>query len=58
MNINGGYSVQDYETLMANHLEGEIKPFVDSFIAALNAAADFLKTVQIICYEINLIIWI
>lgn len=36
MNINGGYSVQDYETLMANHLEGEIKPFVDSFIAALN----------------------
>ncbi len=36
MNMNGGYSVQDYETLMANYLEGEIKPFVDRFIAALN----------------------
>ena len=36
MNMNGGYSVQDYEILMANHLEGEIKPFVDRFIAALN----------------------
>jgi len=35
MNMNGGYSVQDYETLMANHLEGEIKPFVDRFISAL-----------------------
>ena len=36
MNMNGGYSVQDYETLMANHLEGEIKPFVERFISALN----------------------
>ena len=35
MNMNGGYSIQDYETLMANHLEGEIIPFVDRFIAAL-----------------------
>ena len=35
MNMNGGYSVQDYEVLMANHLESEILPFVDRFIAAL-----------------------
>ena len=35
MNMNGGYSIQDYKTLMANHLEGEIKPFVNRFIAAL-----------------------
>ena len=35
MNMNGGYSVEDYEVLMANHMEGDIKPFVDRFIAAL-----------------------
>ena len=35
MNMNGGYSVEDYEVLMADHLEGEIKPFVNRFIAAL-----------------------
>ena len=36
MNMNGGYSIEDYETLIANHLEGDIKPFVERFITSLN----------------------
>ena len=43
MNMNGGYSVQDYEILMANHLEGEIKPFIEQFIAALEEYRDNYK---------------
>ena len=35
MNMNGGYSVEDYNILMNNYLEGQIKPFVDRFIATL-----------------------
>ena len=35
MNMNGGYSTEDYEVLMNNHMEGEIKPFVNRFIDAL-----------------------
>ena len=35
MNMNGGYSFQDYEILMSEHMDGEIKPFVDRFIAAM-----------------------
>ena len=36
MNMNGGYSTEEYNVLMAKHMDGEIKPFVDRFIAALN----------------------
>ena len=36
MNMNGGYSVEDYNILMNNYLEGQIKPFVNRFIATLN----------------------
>ena len=36
MNMNGGYSVEEYNILMEKHMEGEIKPFVDRFIDALN----------------------
>ena len=36
MNMKGGYSVEEYNKLMNDHMEGEIKPFVDRFIAALN----------------------
>ena len=36
MNMNGGYSTQDYEILMSEHMDGEIKPFVDRFIASLD----------------------
>ena len=35
MNMNGGYDVEEYNVLMAKHMDGEIKPFVDRFIAAL-----------------------
>ena len=35
MNMNGGYSTQDYDILMSEHMEGEIKPFVNRFIAAM-----------------------
>ena len=35
MNMNGGYSTQDYQILMENYMEGQIKPFVNRFIAAL-----------------------
>ena len=35
MNMNGGYSYQEYEKLMDDHMKTEIKPFVDRFIATL-----------------------
>ena len=35
MNMNGGYSTKDYNVLMNNYMEGQIKPFVDRFVAAL-----------------------
>ena len=40
MNMNGGYSVEDYNILMNNYLEGQIKPFVDRFISTLNEYRD------------------
>ncbi len=35
MNMNGGYSYQEYEKLMDDHMNTEIKPFVKRFIATL-----------------------
>jgi len=43
MNMNGGYSFQDYEKLMDNHLETQIKPFVNRFIATLTEYRNNLK---------------
>ena len=43
MNMNGGYSFQDYEKLMDNHLDTQIKPFVDRFIATLKEYRENLK---------------
>jgi hypothetical protein len=34
--MNGGYSYQEYEKLMDDHMNTEIKPFVQRFIATLN----------------------
>ena len=58
MNMNGGYSVQDYELLMEQHLEGEIKPFVDRFVSSLNEyrenynkPADSLGHIKADCYR-------
>ena len=35
MKMDGGYSYSDYEQLMQDHMNVEIKPFVDRFIATL-----------------------
>ena len=35
MNMKGGYSVEDYKTLMNNQMTKQIIPFVDSFLAAI-----------------------
>ncbi len=35
MHMNGGYSYQEYEKLMDDHMNTEIKPFVQRFIATL-----------------------
>ncbi len=36
MNMNGGYSYQEYAKFMDDHMNIEIKPFVQRFIATLN----------------------
>ncbi len=46
MNMRGGYSFEDYETLMNNHMNTRIKPFVDRFIATLNEYRENLKKPQ------------
>lgn len=43
MNMNGGYSYEDYEKLMDNQMESQIKPFVNRFIATLTEYRDNLK---------------
>ena len=43
MNMNGGYSFQDYEKLMDTHMDTQIKPFVDRFIATLTEYRENLK---------------
>ena len=35
MNMNGGYSVKDYEYLMEKQMNSQIIPFADNFIAAI-----------------------
>ena len=35
MNMKGGYSVEDYKTLMNNQMTEQIIPFVDSFLVAI-----------------------
>ena len=36
MNMKGGYSVQEYEALMASQMKSQIIPLVDGFLAAIN----------------------
>ena len=36
MNMKGGYSVKDYETLMDGQMSEQIVPFVESFLATIN----------------------
>ncbi|MCR5797391.1 MAG: hypothetical protein K6G63_05680 [Eubacterium sp.] len=35
MNMNGGYSVEDYNLLMEQYMDKQIKPFLDNFICTL-----------------------
>ena len=46
MNMNGGYSFEDYEKLMQTHLDTQIKPFVDRFIATLKEYRENLQKPQ------------
>ena len=43
MNMNGGYSFEEYEILMNKQMEGQIKPFVNRFIATLTEYRENLK---------------
>ena len=43
MNMEGGYSYQEYEKLMDEHMNTEIKPFVQRFIATLTEYRDNLN---------------
>ena len=46
MNMNGGYSFEDYEKLVNDHMDTQIKPFVDRFIATLKEYRENLKKPQ------------
>ena len=46
MNMNGGYSFEDYEKLVNEHMDTRIKPFVDRFIATLTEYRENLKKPQ------------
>ena len=46
MNMNGGYSFEDYESLMNKQMDTQIKPFVDRFIATLQEYRENLKKPQ------------
>ncbi|MBR1482109.1 MAG: hypothetical protein IJ598_03965 [Ruminococcus sp.] len=43
MNMRGGYSFEDYEKLVNDHMDTRIKPFVDRFIATLTEYRENLK---------------
>jgi hypothetical protein len=43
MNMEGGYSFQEYEILMDNQMETQIKPFVERFIATLTEYRENLQ---------------
>ena len=36
MNMEGGYDVQEYDALMKQYMGGQISPFIDSFLVAIN----------------------
>ncbi len=46
MSMEGGYSYEDYEKLMQTHLDTQIKPFVDRFIATLKEYRENLQKPQ------------
>ncbi len=46
MSMEGGYSYEDYEKLMQTHLDTQIKPFVNRFIATLKEYRENLQKPQ------------
>ena len=46
MNMRGGYSYEDYEKLMKQQMDTQIKPFVDRFISTLSEYRENLKKPQ------------
>ena len=46
MNMYGGYSYEDYEKLMQQQMDTQIKPFVDRFISTLSEYRENLKKPQ------------
>ena len=46
MNMNGGFSYQEYENLMKTQMDTQIKPFVDRFISTLSEYRENLKKPQ------------
>ncbi len=46
MNMNGGYSYEDYDKLMQTQMDSQIKPFVSRFVATLNEYRANLKKPQ------------
>ena len=46
MNMKGGYSYEDYEKLMQSHMDTQIKPFVNRFIATLKEYRENLQKPQ------------
>ncbi len=46
MNMNGGYSYEDYEKLMQQQMDTQIKPFVNRFISTLSEYRENLKKPQ------------
>jgi len=46
MNMNGGYSFQDYEKLMQQQMDTQIKPFVDRFVSTLEEYRQNLQKPQ------------
>ena len=46
MNMRGGYSFEDYEKMVNEHMDTQIKPFVDRFIATLKEYRENLKKPQ------------
>ncbi len=46
MSMNGGYSFEEYEKVMNDHMDTQIKPFVNRFIATLKEYRENLKKPQ------------
>ena len=46
MNMEGGFKFEEYEKLMENHMNTQIKPFTDRFIATLREYRENLKKPQ------------